>query len=256
MTSHNVIAELHGNDNNVVMAGAHLDSVPEGPGINDNGSGSAALLEIGQQLSNFKPQNTIRLAWWGGEELGLIGSTAWVGQQDQASLDKIALYMSFDMIASPNFIYMVYDANEPTFPAPVAVPPGSTDIEATFESYLTLAKVPYDDTEFSGRSDYQAFIENGIPSSGLFTGAEEPKTAEQAGIWGGTAGAQLDPCYHAACDTIANVNDTALEVNSKAIAFAILKYSYSTESVNGVSGAKVPGNFRVPAPAGPRGTTG
>jgi Zn-dependent M28 family amino/carboxypeptidase len=256
-TSYNIIADLHGvNDDNIVMAGAHLDSVPAGPGINDNGSGSAALLEIGQQLAHHVPQNTIRLAWWGGEELGLLGSTAWVGQQDEESLGRIALYMNFDMIASPNFIYMVYDANESTFPAPVAVPDGSTDIEATLESYLTLAKVPYDDTEFSGRSDYQAFIENGIPSSGLFTGAEEPKTAEQAAIWGGTVGAQLDPCYHEACDTIANVNDTALEVNSRAIAFAILKYSYSTESVNGVPGVRVPGNFSVPAPAGPQGTMG
>ena len=149
---------------------------------------------------------------------------------------------------------MVYDANESSFEAPVPVPDGSTDLEATFESYLTLANVPYDDTEFSGRSDYQAFIENDIPSSGLFTGAEEPKTAEQAAIWGGTAGEQLDQCYHAACDTIENINDTALEVNSKAIAFAILKYSYSTESVNGVPGVPVPGKFTVPTPAGPEGT--
>ena len=236
-TSYNIIADLHGvNDDNIVMAGAHLDSVPAGPGINDNGSGSAALLEIGQQLAHHVPQNTIRLAWWGGEELGLLGSTAWVGQQDQASLDRIALYMNFDMIASPNFIYMVYDANESTHPAPVEVPEGSTDIERTLEQYLTLANVPYDDTEFSGRSDYQAFIENDIPSSGLFTGAEEPKTAEQQAIWGGVAGAQLDPCYHAECDTIDNIDDDALAVNSDAIAFAILKYSYSTESVNGVPG--------------------
>jgi Zn-dependent M28 family amino/carboxypeptidase len=65
----NVIAELPGaNDDNVVMAGAHLDSVRAGPGINDNGSGSAALLETAQLLAKLRPQNTLRFAWWGAEE--------------------------------------------------------------------------------------------------------------------------------------------------------------------------------------------
>jgi hypothetical protein len=100
-----------------------------------------------------------------------------------------------------------------------------------------------DDAEFSGRSDYQAFIVNGIPAGGLFTGAEVPKTAEQQAIWGVTTGAQFDPCYHAACDTFANVALHALDVNSDAIGFAVLTYAYSTESVNGVPGRKVPGKF-------------
>ena len=114
------------------------------------------------------------------------------------------------------------------------IPDGSAAIEDVFESYYTLVGQPYDDTEFSGRSDYQAFINNGIPSSGLFTGAEVQKTAEQAAVWGGTVGAQFDPCYHAACDTFANVAEHALDVNTDAIAFAVLTFAYSTESVNGV----------------------
>ena len=97
---------------------------------------------------------------------------------------------------------------------------------------------------------------NDIPAGGLFTGAEVPKTAEQASIWGGTAGAQYDPCYHLACDTFANINLHALAVNSDAVAFAVLTYAYSTESVNGVPGASMPGNFTIPAPAGPEGTVG
>ena len=114
---------------------------------------------------------------------------------------------------------------------------------------------PYDDTEFSGRSDYQAFIDNDIPSGGLFTGAEELKTEEQAAIWGGTAGEQFDPCYHLACDTYRNVDRHALRVNSDLIAFAMLTFAYSTESVNGVPGKKVPGRpVHLPAPAGPEGT--
>jgi Zn-dependent M28 family amino/carboxypeptidase len=253
--SENVIAELPGrNDDNVVMAGAHLDSVPAGPGINDNGSGSAVLLEVAQQLGRVRPENTVRFAWWGAEELGLEGSTAWVGDQPAAELDRIALYMNFDMVGSPNYVFMVYDANESSFAAPVPVPPGSEAIEATFESFYTLAGVPYDDTEFSGRSDYQAFIANGIPSSGLFTGAEVVKTPLQASIWGGTAGAQFDPCYHAECDRLGNVDEAALAVNADAVAFAVLTYAYSTESVNGVPGRRIPGNFPIPEPAGPQHT--
>jgi len=253
----NVLAELEGrNDDNVVMAGAHLDSVPAGPGINDNGSGSAALLEVAEQIAKLKPENTLRFAWWGGEESGLIGSTAYVEDLTEAELDRIALYLNFDMIGSPNYIQMVYDADESTFPAPagVPIPDGSIAIEDLFESFYTLNDEPYDDSEFSGRSDYQAFIENGIPSGGLFTGAEEQKTAEQAAIWGGTVGAQFDPCYHLVCDTFANNSDHALEMNSDSVAFAVLTYAYSTETVNGVSGKKVPGKFTIPVPAGPEGT--
>jgi Zn-dependent M28 family amino/carboxypeptidase len=255
----NVIAELPGaNDDNVVMAGAHLDSVLQGPGINDNGSGSAALLEVAQQLAKLKPQNTIRLAWWGAEEAGLIGSTQYVNGLSQAERDRIALYLNFDMVGSPNYIFMVYDGDESGFPAPVGIPipPGSVQIEDLFESYYTWAGEPYDDAQFSGRSDYQAFILNDIPAGGLFTGAEVPKTAAQQAIWGGTVGAQYDPCYHLACDTFANNSMHALDVNSDSIAFAVLTYAYSTETVNGVPGKNVPGAFTIPAPAGPEGTVG
>ena len=135
------------------------------------------------------------------------------------------------------------------------MPAGSTAIEALYERYYTAIGEPYDDTEFSGRSDYQAFIEAGIPSGGLFTGAEEVKTEEQQDIWGGEAGEQFDPCYHLACDTLENVDLHALEVNSDLIAFAMLTFAYSTESVNGVPGKKVPGpKFTLPEPAGPEGT--
>ena len=253
----NVLAEKRGaNNGNVVMAGAHLDSVLAGPGINDNGSGSAGILEAAEQLANLESQNTLRFAWWGAEESGLVGSTNYVNGLSQAEKDRIALYLNFDMIGSPNYIFMVYDADQSGFTAPVPIPPGSTAIEDLFESFYTLRDEPYDDAEFSGRSDYQAFINNGIPAGGLFTGAEVPKTAAQAAIWGGTVGAQYDPCYHAVCDTFANNNDHALEVNADAIGFALLTYAQSTQSVNGVPGVPVDGNFQIPAPAGPEGTVG
>jgi Zn-dependent M28 family amino/carboxypeptidase len=253
-TIYNVIAEKSGtNKDNVVMAGAHLDSVEAGPGINDNGSGSAALLETALQMSKVKPVNTVRFAWWAAEEAGLLGSAAYVDELSQAEKDKIALYMNYDMVGSPNGILMAYDANESSFPAPdgVTIPEGSEAIENLYERYYTSVGQPYDDAEYSGRSDYQAFIEAGIPSGGLFTGAEVVKTAEQATIWGGTAGESYDPCYHSACDTYDNVDLKWLDVNSDAIAYAALTYAYSTESVNGVKGRTVPGSTPLPAPAGP-----
>jgi Zn-dependent M28 family amino/carboxypeptidase len=257
-TDFNVIAELPGvNEDNVVMAGAHLDSVTAGPGINDNGSGSAALLETALMMANLDQENTLRFAWWAAEEQGLVGSHDYVDGLSVAERDRIALYMNYDMVGSPNYIFMVYDADESTFPAPmgVPIPPGSDAIEDLYESYYTAIDEPYDDTEFSGRSDYEAFILAGIPSSGLFTGAEVVKTSEQQGIWGGTTGDQFDPCYHLVCDTFDNVDLDALEVNSDLIAFAALTFAYSTESVNDVPGKKVPGRaFTLPPPAGPEGT--
>jgi Zn-dependent M28 family amino/carboxypeptidase len=255
-TDVNVIAELPGeNTDNVVMAGAHLDSVPAGPGINDNGSGSSALLETALMMARSEPRNTIRFGWWAAEELGLVGSEAYVAGLPPEERDRIALYMNYDMVGSPNHVQMVYDSDESTWPAPVPIPPGSTAIEDLYESYYTAVGVPYDDAEYSGRSDYQAFIANGIPSGGLFTGAEVVKTDEQAAIWGGVAGESFDQCYHLACDTIDNLAHDALEVNSDLIAFAMLTFAYSTESVNGVPGEEVPGRpFELPAPAGPEGT--
>ena len=253
----NVIAELEGrNDDNVVVAGAHLDGAAVSSGTNDNGSGAAALLEVAENLGNHKPENTLRFAWWGGEEAGLLGSQAYVDDLSAAERDRIALYLNFDMVGSPNYIFMVYDADQSTFPAPpgVPIPAGSAAVEDVFESFYTLEEEPYDDTEFSGRSDYEAFILADIPSSGLFTGAEEEKTAEQAAIWGGIAGEQFDPCYHAACDNLPNYSPKALDVNSDAIAFAVLTFAYSTETVNGVPGKQIPGVKKLPAPAGPEGT--
>jgi len=250
VTTENVIAEVPGvNQDNVVMAGAHLDSVTEGPGIQDNGSGSAALLAIalGARELSEPPQNTLRFAWWGAEELGLVGSFEYFTNADfgllntPEEIDKIAAYLNFDMIASPNFIYGVYDADESTFEASAPVPEGSEAIEDLFEAYYSANDIPYEDTEFSGRSDYQVFLQLDIPAGGLFTGAEQIKSAEQVAIWGGTADEQYDQCYHEACDTYLNVSAEALEVNIKAISYALFFLGASTESVNGVPGVEVEG---------------
>lgn len=243
-TTYNVLAESKaGNPNNVVMVGAHLDSVNAGPGINDNGSGSAAILEVAEQLQKVKPRNKIRFAWWGAEESGLVGSTYYVNNLSQEERDKIALYLNFDMVGSPNHVFFIYDGDDSDQVGAGPGPAGSAEIEKTFERFFDSVGVPYKGTDFTGRSDYGPFIAAGIPAGGLFTGAEGIKTAEEAAIWGGTAGQQYDPCYHQACDTYDNNNDDALDVNSDAIAYATLQYGMNTSDVNGLRGK---GNFKPP----------
>lgn len=241
ITVYNVLAETRaGRRNRVIMAGAHLDSVGTGPGINDNGSGVAALLETAEQMARVNPRNKVRFAFWGAEEAGLVGSTAYVNGLSAEELARITLYLNFDMIGSPNHVFMIYDGDESDFVAPVVVPPGSAEIEDIFEQYYNRVGQPFRGTEFSGRSDYGPFIAAGIPSGGIFTGAEGIKTAGEAAIWGGTAGVQYDPSYHLACDTFANNNDTALDINSDAVAYAVLKFAMGTADVRGKNTVTAP----------------
>ena len=248
ITQVNVIAESRdGDPNNVVVVGAHLDSVSDGPGINDNGSGSAAILETALQMAKVKPRNKLRFAWWGAEEAGLVGSTAYVAGLSDEAKAKIALYLNFDMVGSPNHVFFVYDGDDSDAIGAGPGPEGSAQIEQVFERFYTQRGLPFKGTDFSGRSDYGPFIANGIPAGGLFTGAEGIKTADEAALWGGTAGQQYDPCYHLACDAYANVNLTALDVNADAVAYATLQFAMNTVAVNGKRGK---GNFKVPADVG------
>ncbi len=241
-TTYNVIAETPwGNPNNVVMVGAHLDSVNAGPGIQDNGSGSAAILEVAENMAKTKGVNKVRFAWWGAEESGLVGSTFYVNNLSQAQQDKIALYLNFDMIGSPNHVFFVYDGDDSDAVGAGPGPAGSAQIEKLFETYYANTNNSWKGTDFSGRSDYGPFIAVGIPSGGLFTGAEGIKTDAEAAIWGGTAGDQYDPCYHLACDTYDNINLSAFDTNTDAVAFSTLTYAFSTYPVNGVPGKHVPG---------------
>jgi Zn-dependent M28 family amino/carboxypeptidase len=247
-TAWNVLAESqYGNANNVVMAGAHLDSVQNGPGINDNGSGSATLLETAIQMSKVKTNSKVRFAWWGAEEAGLLGSDHYVTALSQAEQDKIALYLNFDMVGSPNYFYGVYDGDDSSGTAPVDIPPGSAQIEDVFEKFYAGRGLPFEDTSFDGRSDYGPFIAVGIPAGGLFTGAEGIKTAQQAALYGGTAGVAFDACYHQPCDNRSNLSLTALDVNADAIATAVITFAFDTSAVNGV---RVPGRSHGRVPRG------
>jgi Zn-dependent M28 family amino/carboxypeptidase len=233
--SANVIADTRsGRTDRTVVVGAHLDSVTEGSGINDNGSGSATILEVAKQLSTLgvKPVNRVRFAWWGGEEFGLLGAEHYVSTLPAKELKDIALNLNFDMVGSPNFVRFVYDGDGSA--TGTKGPSGSGNIEQVFLDYFASQRLPVEATAFDGRSDYGPFIDRGIPAGGLFTGAEEIKTAAQAAIYGGTAGIALDPCYHAACDTYpTNLNDTALDQMSDATADAVLQFAMTSSAVGG-----------------------
>lgn len=231
----NVIAETKGGDHdNVLVVGGHSDSVPAGPGINDDGSGIIALIETATALSKFKVKNAVRFGFWSAEEFGLLGSYHYVKSlnSSDAELSKIRAYLNFDMIASPNYMLGIYDGDGSAFN--LTGPPGSAQIEANFEQFFRDNDSPSVPTEFSGRSDYAAFIENGIPSGGLFTGAEVLKTAEEAVLFGGEAGVAYDVNYHKAGDDINNLNNDAYLLNTKAIADAIATYAISWESIEPV----------------------
>lgn len=220
----NVIAETPGGDpNHVVVVGAHLDSVAEGPGINDNGSGSAVILEIALLMAQrrIETDKKIRFMWYGAEEQLLVGSTFYVFNLPPEELDKIDLMLNFDMVGSPNFVRFVYDGDGSGGLSDPG-PPGSDAIEQVFLDFFASRGLATEPTAFDGRSDYGPFIEVGIPAGGLFTGAEGIKTPEQAAIYGGTAGQQYDPCYHLACDTFENNSNKALDQMSDAAAYAIL----------------------------------
>ncbi|MFF5227519.1 M28 family metallopeptidase [Dactylosporangium sp. NPDC000521] len=237
-TGYNLIADWPGGDpDDVLMVGAHLDSVTAGPGINDNGSGSSANLEVALEVSRQALSTTkhLRFGWWGAEELGLRGSTAYVNSLSAAEKAKIKAYLNFDMVGSPNPGYFLYDGDNSDGVGSGPGPAGSAALEQTLKDYFTSIGVPTEGTDFDGRSDYGPFIANGIPADGIFTGAEGTKTTAQATKWGGTSGTAFDVCYHRSCDTTGNINDTALDRNSDAIAYAVWTIATSTPAPPGTT---------------------
>jgi Zn-dependent M28 family amino/carboxypeptidase len=210
--STNILADTRSGDpNNVTIVGSHLDSVAEGPGINDNGSGSAFNLELALRMADrrIRTENRVRFAFWGAEESGLVGATRYVAAISDEEFAKIAANLNFDMLASPNHGKFVYDGDFSHTTPPATAPnvnPGAAYIEKTFLDYFKSVRIAPDPTAFDGRSDYKPFQDNGIAAGGLFSGAEVAKSAAQAAKWGGAAGVAFDPNYHQAGDNINNLD--------------------------------------------------
>ncbi|MFD4943154.1 M28 family peptidase [Streptomyces sp. NPDC058409] len=214
----NLIADWPGGPSDqTVMFGAHLDGVAAGPGINDNGSGSATLLENALALAQQNPTMTkhVRFAWWNGEEQGLQGSQYYVGQLSAAQRSAIKAYYNFDMVASTNAGYFINNVDSAA----------SAPMKEYWDS-LNLA--PEENVEGQGRSDDYSFQQGGIPTSGYATGASDTKSSAQAAKWGGTAGRSYDSCYHQSCDTTSNINATALDRSADGVAHTVWKTSVGT----------------------------
>jgi Zn-dependent M28 family amino/carboxypeptidase len=223
----NILCDIPGkSSSDVIVAGAHLDSVPEGPGLNDDASGSSVLLDIAVQYFKYgiKSHNSIRLAWWGAEEIGLLGSRFYVRDLKETKPEefkKLQAYFNFDMLGSPNYILGVYDGS---FATNENVRTQSKKITTIFTEHFNYTLNPYELKPLISGSDFVPFIEAGIPSGGLFTGAATIKTAEERTKFGGFALATHDPCYHLECDSIENISPVSMEIHAKAAAYIIERF--------------------------------
>jgi Zn-dependent M28 family amino/carboxypeptidase len=228
--THNLLAETStGNADEVIMVGAHLDSVPAGPGINDNGSGVATILEVAQEIVSLEPPTRIRFAFWGAEEFGLIGSAHYVTNLSTSEQDQIAGYLNFDMLGSPNYVRFVYDGRR----AGAGSVEASTAIQDLFENYFADENLETDVIGLEGRSDHAFFDRVGIPVGGLFSGADDVKTQAEASTYGGKVGEIHDACYHQSCDTLDNVNREVLDELADGVAHAVATLAAAPDIVNG-----------------------
>ncbi|MCX4967569.1 M20/M25/M40 family metallo-hydrolase [Streptomyces sp. NBC_00654] len=183
---YNLIADWPGGDpDHVVLVGAHLDSVEAGPGMNDNGSGSAAVLATAVAMSRagVAPERHLRFAWWGAEEQGLIGSKDYVGKLSAAERKEIDVYLNFDMTGTRSVRQWLVVHDEPR----------ATE---AFEAYFAAEGLPTFDVGIGG-SDHESFGDAGIPVSGFSTG--------------------LGDCYHDACDRIGNVDPGVQTLSANAV---------------------------------------
>ena len=213
----NIIADTkHGDPDNIVALGAHSDSVEEGPGINDDGSGTISLLNVAKQLTHFKINNKVRFAWWAAEEEGLLGSNFYAYNLTKEENSKIRVFMDYDMMASPNYEYEIYDANNKENPK------GSEELKNLYVDYYKAHHLNYTLVPFDGRSDYVGFINNGIPAGGIATGAEKNNVNN---------GKVLDRCYHQLCDDVSNLSWDAFITNTKLIAHSVATYADSFEGI-------------------------
>ncbi|MDP7737219.1 M28 family peptidase [Mycobacterium paragordonae] len=241
VVSRNVLAQTKtGSANEVVMVGTHLDSPADSPGINNAGSGVAAVLETALQLGPLPPvANAVRFAFWGAAENGLNGSMDYVFSLDNNALNDIALYLNFDMLGSPNPGFFTDDGDQsgPAGPGVAAsdIPEGSAGIERTLAGYLNLAGKRPADMPLNTRTDYHPFLVAGVPVGGMNTGASQTKTTVQARLWGGQPGAAFDPNYQGPRDTVDEINRDALAVMGSGVAFAVGTYADSIGGVNGVT---------------------
>jgi aminopeptidase S len=224
----NILADTSGDPAHTIVVGGHLDSVRRGPGINDNGSGVAAIIETARWMAEtgIRPKNRVRFAFWGAEEVDLLGSKHYVDSLNRSEVSQTMLNLNLDVVASPNGGRFVHDGDGSTFGGPG--PTGSDGIERTLMDYFAQNGLAAEATVFDGGSDYQPFLRAGIPTGGLFSGDVDRKTADQVEEFGGVEDDDLDPCYHKSCDTIANIDPKLLNEMAGALGYATVAYAMVT----------------------------
>jgi Zn-dependent M28 family amino/carboxypeptidase len=229
----NLIAQTKtGRANNVVLAGAQLDSEDDVPGINDNATGAAALLELAMRMGpSPKVNNAVRFVFWGAEWTQ-SGSTDYRASLDFEQQLDIAMYLHFDMLGSPNGGHFVFDGDNSDGRG--GGPYGTAQIEELIAGYLNGRGVQTEGTDYDGNSDHFGFHTLGIPSGGLYSGSFRLKTAAQVAKWGGRVDVAFDPCHQTMCDNLGNVDRAELDRNADAMAYTVASYAISTEGVNGV----------------------
>jgi hypothetical protein len=199
----NVFVETEAGDpDNVIVLGAHLDSVQAGPGINDDGSGTSLILEIFKAVQNYRFKNKLRFAWWGAEENGLLGSEYYCSNLDAEEANRILAYLNYDMVSKG---YFGVSDNDGRAHGSVA-PAGSEVIQQAYLDFFASHGLETTPAILTNGSDYASFW--GIlhkPFGFLNTG---------------TAVAQ-DPCYHQECDTIENPTPETLYWNARASAHMV-----------------------------------
>jgi len=186
----------------------------DGPGVNDNGTGVAALLELARASAGTRPVATIRFAFWAAEETGLQGSGRYVSMLQPDERQRLVAYVNADMLGSPNGIRGVYDE--------AGTAPGSTALRDLFAEDLDAAGLAWEGADLGLGSDHRLFAEAGVPTGGLFTGTLERLTPEQAERFGKTAGSIPDACYHLPCDGRSNVDEALFLELSRSLARVVL----------------------------------
>lgn len=226
--TYNLIAETQsGNPAKTIVLGAHTDSTEYTAGINDNGSGTIGMLAVAKALTNFKVKNAVRFCWWTAEEQGSLGSRYYVSGLGATEVDKIVMYLNFDMIADPNPGNFIRVGGDDKVAGNSAA--GAEDITRLLTSFYHERQLNSTSIELNMQSDYAPFFERGIPVGGMVAGLMTKKTPAEAEQFGGRAGARYDACYHIACDNITNVNMETFELNTEAMAFMVGTYAASLD---------------------------
>jgi len=241
----NVIAESKGGDkNHVLVVDAHLDAI-YGAGMLDNASGSATILDIAQQMKNVQPRNKLRFIWFGGEELGLLGSAYYVNNLPSNELSHIGYDLDADVTATPNYIVGVLDPASPDFfggtvtnTFPNRVYKASTIARDQAVSYFDSIGLNHEFLAPTG-TDAINFNLVGIPASGLLTGQDCCKSQHEVDLFGGYLGNYEGniPSFDGGCvdnpflwcDNLSNNDPNVLTFMSKAFASMVVQMAFDTK---------------------------